>query len=189
MLIPLQLATPRLLLRPLEERDRIPFRALNADPIVMRFYAAPLTPAESDEAFARYQSNQAREGFSLFAAELKETGAFVGIIGMQTMSFAIPDLPQPAVEIGWRLTQAAQGRGLATEGARRIVDHAFNTLRLAGVVAVTVPVNSPSRNVMHKLGMEHRPDLTFDHPKVPAGHAFRPHVLYTLTNPARSTGS
>ena len=70
----------------------------------------------------------------------------------------------------------------APEGARAVIDHAFNTVGLREVVAITIPINAPSRHVMEKLGMTHRPELSFDHPSIPAGHPFQQHVLYSLTN-------
>ncbi len=70
----------------------------------------------------RYSAAFERLGFSFFAAISRETEAFAGTIGLQTLCDEIPNLPQPSVEIGWRLTQACQGRGLATEGALAIID-------------------------------------------------------------------
>ena len=177
------LHTPRLTLRPIEPRDRDAFRAMNAAAAVMRFFVAPLTHAESDDVMLRYNQNLLREGFGFLAAEVDGTHEFAGILGMQTMSFAVPGLAQPAVEIGWRLTTRAQGRGLATEGARALLDHAFNTLHLPAIVAITLPINAASRRVMQKLGMQHRPELTFNHPRIPEQHPFQQHVLYSVTNP------
>ena len=176
----LQLETPRLLLRPWRDQDRAPFAAMNADPAVMHFFAAPMSPLESDEAITRYTAALARDGYSFLAAESRADHSFLGTIGMQIMRDHVPNLPQPAVEIGWRLTTAAQGRGLATEGALALIHHAFHTLNLQQLVAVTVPTNLASRRVMQKLGMTHLPDLTFDHPRVPPAHPYRQHVLYSL---------
>jgi RimJ/RimL family protein N-acetyltransferase len=180
---PLQLETSRLILRRWQETDRAPFAAMNADPVVMRFFAAPFTAEQSNETIDRYLAAFDREGFSFFAAILRDTGAFAGTIGLQTMRDVIPDLPQPAVEIGWRLTQSSQGKGFATEGARTIVDFAFNNLGLKEVVAITALPNRASRHVMEKLSMTHRPELDFDHPRVPAGHQYQRHTLYSLRNP------
>jgi RimJ/RimL family protein N-acetyltransferase len=156
---------------------------MNADPFVMHYFEAPMTREQSDEAIDRYLAAFDRDGFSFFAATLRDTGAFAGTIGLQIMRDAVPNLPQPAVEIGWRLTQSAQGKGLATEGARTIVDFAFNQLGLHEVVAITALPNRASRHVMEKLGMTHRPELDFDHPRAPAGHEYQRHTLYSLRNP------
>ena len=180
---PLQLETPRLTLRRWQEPDRAPFAAMNADPVVMHYFAAPMTREQSDEAIDRYLAAFTSEGFSFFATTMRSTGEFIGTIGLQTMRDAVPNLPQPAVEIGWRLTQSAQGKGLATEGARTIVDFAFTQLGLNEVVAITAISNQASRRVMEKLGMTHRPELDFNHPRVPAGHQYQRHTLYSLRNP------
>ena len=168
----------------MEERDRAPFRAMNADPEVMRYFVAPLSHADSDETMLRYEENLQREGFGFLAAEETATGMFAGILGMQTMSFAVEGLRQPVIEIGWRLARAAQGRGLATEGAQAFVDHAFGVLNVPQIVAITLPINKASRRVMQKLGMMHRPELTFLHPRIPEHHPYRQHVLYSLQNTA-----
>jgi RimJ/RimL family protein N-acetyltransferase len=179
----LQLETGRLTLRPWLERDRAPFAAMNADPDVMAFFASPMTPEQSDEAIDRYTAAGAREGFSFLAVKHRLSGDFVGIVGLQTMRDVVPHLPQPVVEIGWRLRRIYQGQGLATEAAQAVLHFAFQQLRLPSVVAVTAIGNIASRRVMQKLGMTYRPDLDFDHPRVPAGHPHQRHALYELHNP------
>ena len=178
----LQLATPRLLLRPWQDSDRAPFAAMNADPIVMRYFPNLMSREESDEAIDRYNLQLARDGFTMFAVEDRNTATFLGVLGAQTMRFEIPNLAQPAVEIGWRLAAHAHGRGLATEGARTILTHLRNHTTLREVVAITTPDNLPSQNVMRKLGMIARPELTFDHPLIAPDHDHprRQHVLYSL---------
>jgi RimJ/RimL family protein N-acetyltransferase len=178
-----QFDTDRLRLRPLTDRDRIAFAAMNADPAVMTYFASPMTIEETDAAIARYSAAIESNGFSFLAAEVRETSAFAGIIGMQIMRDAVPKLPQPAVEIGWRLACEHQGKGYATEGARALVNFAFNELGLPNVVAITAVENKASRHVMEKLGMSLQPELEFDHPRVPEGHPHRRNVLYRLINP------
>ena len=176
----LHLATPRLLLRPWQDSDRAPFAAMNADPNVMRYFPALMTQEESDAAADRYNQQLARDGFTMFALEDRTDGTFLGVLGAQTMRFEIPNLPQPAVEIGWRLAAHAHGRGLATEGARAILTHLRNETTLREVVAITTPDNLASQNVMRKLNMIARPELTFDHPLIAPDHPRRQHVLYNL---------
>jgi RimJ/RimL family protein N-acetyltransferase len=178
----LQLATPRLILRPWQDRDRAPFAAMNADPAVMTYFAAPMTPEESNAAIDRYILQLDRDGFTMLAAEHRETGDFAGVIGMQTMRDVVPNLTQPAIEVGWRLALEHHGKGLATEGAQAVIDHAFTELHLPEIVAVTAKSNAASRRVMEKLNMTHRPDLDFDHPRIPAGHPHQRHAVYSLSS-------
>jgi RimJ/RimL family protein N-acetyltransferase len=173
------LITERLLLRRWREADRKPFQALNADPRVMEFFPAILSPEQTDAGMVRIENHFIRHGFGLFAAELRESGEFIGYVGLYTPSFEAHFMP--AVEIGWRLAYDVWGRGMATEGARAVVQYAFETLRIPGLVSFTVPANQRSRRVMEKLGMVHDTSGDFDHPNIPNGHPLRRHVLYRLS--------
>jgi RimJ/RimL family protein N-acetyltransferase len=172
------LTTPRLHLRRWRETDRIPFQAINADPRVMEFMPGPLSPQQSDDLIARIEQHFDRHGFGLYAAELLEDKTLIGFIGLNIPSYDAPFMP--AVEIGWRLAADYWGLGLATEGARAVVDRAFTTLQLSSLVSFTVSANLRSRRVMEKLGMTHDPADDFDHPSLPPGHRLRRHVLYRL---------
>jgi RimJ/RimL family protein N-acetyltransferase len=176
----LVIQTERLLLRPWREEDRGPFAVMNADTKVRRFYPSLLTREESDASIERYQAMYKRDGFCFFAAELRATSTFIGCIGLQTMTFEVPRVSQPAVEIGWRLTPEVWGRGLAPEGAHAVLRFAFEQQNLSEVVAITTPANLPSRRVMEKLGMTHHPQDVFDHPNIAAGHPLQRHVLYRI---------
>jgi RimJ/RimL family protein N-acetyltransferase len=188
------LRTPRLILRPWQPADLEPYAAMNADPLVRQFFPTVLSREESDSEIATFQSRFAGEGFGMLAVDYirphssagdTATTQFAGIIGLQTMPYAIPGLPQPAVEIGWRLPQRFWGLGLATEGATAVIEYAFTQLALDSVVAVTTITNAPSRRVMERLKMTHRPDLDYDHPRIAKDHPFRRHVVYVLAAPSR----
>jgi ribosomal-protein-alanine N-acetyltransferase len=145
----------------------------------MEHFPSTLTPQESDALIARINHHFAHHGYGPYAAELKETGAFIGYIGLYTPTFEAHFTP--AVEIAWRLAADHWGRGLATEGARAVLHHAFHTLNLPSLVSFTVPKNQRSRCVMEKLGMTRNPSEDFDHPNLPEGHPLRRHVLYRIT--------
>lgn len=171
-----ELETRRLRLRHWRDADRAPFAALNADPGVMEFFPAPLTRVESDELVDRIEVAFAEHGWGLWAAERRDTGAFIGFIGLGIPRFAAPFLP--GVEVGWRLAQAHWGMGFAPEGAAEALRFAFEELGLPEVLSFTTVRNAKSRRVMEKIGMVHHPEEDFDHPNVPEGHPIRPHVLY-----------
>ena len=170
--------TDRLLLRGWRDSDREPFARINRDPLVMEFFPAPLSADESSALFDRIESHFEQHGFGLWAAELRDTGGFVGFIGLAVPRFEAPFMP--CVEVGWRLDAAYWGKGLATEGARAVVRNAFDVLHIDELVSLTVPANVRSRRVMEKLGMTHDPAEDFEHPMMPAGHSLRRHVLYRL---------
>ena len=176
------LETERLLLRRWKDSDREPFAAMNANLRVMEFFPGCLTREESDQFVDRMESDFENIGFGLFAVELKETGAFIGFIGLHRASFQAHFTP--CVEIGWRIDEPYWNKGLATEGSRAVIEYAFKRLRFDSLVSFTVPENMTSRRLMEKLGMTHDPAEDFDHPRLPEGHRLRRHVLYRLKNPA-----
>jgi RimJ/RimL family protein N-acetyltransferase len=172
------LETERLILRRWRDADREPFARMNRDAAVMEFFPGPLSPAESDQMVERIETHFDQHGFGLWAAELRETGEFVGFIGLATPRFEAAFTP--CVEIGWRLAPEFWGRGLATEGARAVVRYAFEVLALPALVSFTVPSNVRSRRVMERLGLTRDAQEDFDHPLLAAGHPLRRHVLYRL---------
>ena len=173
--------TDRLILRPWKEEDLAPYAAMNADPRVREYFPGVLTTEESYAEVRRFQQRFRKEGFGLLTAELRSEQTCIGFIGMQTMSFAVPSLPQPAVEIGWRLAAPFWGKGLATEGARAVLKYAFDVAGLEQVVAIAAHANVRSLRVMERLGMKHVPELDFDHPRIAEGHPLRATVLYRIT--------
>src|SRR5215475_1665508 len=172
------LSTPRLWLRQWRASDLEPLAALNADPQVMEFMAGCLSRAESDALARRAEAEIARQGWGFWATELRESGAFIGFVGLHVPSFEAPFTP--CVEIGWRLARASWGNGFAAEAARECLRFAFESLALEQVVSFSVPLNRRSRAVMERLGMRRDAAGDFDHPKLPAGHPLRRHVLYRL---------
>jgi RimJ/RimL family protein N-acetyltransferase len=173
-----ELYTPRLWLRQWRASDLEPFAALNADPAVMEFMSGCLGRTESDALARRCEAEIARQGWGFWATELRDSGAFVGFVGLHVPAFEAPFTP--CVEIGWRLARASWGKGLATEAAEECLRFAFESLVLEEVVSFTVPANRRSRAVMERLGMCHDAAGDFDHPRLPAGHRLRRHVLYRL---------
>jgi RimJ/RimL family protein N-acetyltransferase len=170
------LATERLVLRQWRDKDREPFAQMNADPVVMEFFTAPLSRRESDAAVDRYKLEFDECGFCPWAVEERSGGAFIGFVGLHavptTLAFS------PAVEVGWRLAEPFWGHGYATEAGRASLRFGFETLGLDEIVSMTAIRNVRSARVMRRLGM--RSDPGFDHPGIPDGHAVRPHLLYRL---------
>jgi RimJ/RimL family protein N-acetyltransferase len=175
----LELHTARLLLRPWRDEDAKPFAAMFADPAVMEFLGPPQDRVAIDAIVGRVRAHFERHGFGWWAAELKETGAFIGFIGLSHIPFEAPFTP--AVEVGWRLASAYWDNGYATEGARAALEAGFTQSGLSEIVSITVPANVRSRRVMERIGMTHDPAEDFDHPRLAEGDPLRRHVLYRIT--------
>ena len=150
---------------------------MNADPEVMRFFPALLTPEQTNASIDIWLEQFAEQGWSNWAVELLSTGEFIGFIGLSRPRRQLPF--SPCVEVGWRLKRGAWGNGYATEGGRACLRVAFKRLALAEVVSFTTLTNQPSIAVMQRLGM-HNANADFGHPAVPEGHPLRPHCLYRV---------
>jgi RimJ/RimL family protein N-acetyltransferase len=167
------LQTERLTLRQWRDEDRDAFAAVNADPVVMEHFPAPLSRRESDAFVDRHAAIIDQRGWGLFAVEVRDTGAFIGFTGLSVPVFDADFVP--CVEIGWRLAAEAWGHGYATEAATAVLTYAFDTLGLDDVVSFTYVGNDRSRRVMEKIGLVER--FEFDHPNL-AGDRVERHVLY-----------
>ena len=165
-----ELRTARLLLRRWRGDDRAPFAAMNADPVVMEHFPAPLTREHSDALVDRIEAHFDEHGYGLWAVEVD--GTFIGFTGLLWQTYEASFTP--ALEVGWRLARTAWGHGYATEAAT--VALARGLEEVGSVVSTTALTNLRSQRVMQRIGM--RRELAFDHPRVPEGHPVRPHVLY-----------
>lgn len=176
------LRTERLLIRRWRESDLAPWAAMNADPEVREHLGGPLTREQSDASVARFEAAIERRGYGWLAVEVRESGEFVGFAGLDDIEETDP---VDGVEIGWRLARSAWGHGYATEAARAVLGHAFDTLGLPEVLAITTAANHRSQSVMRRLGMTHDPAEDFDDPAAPDG-PLRRNVVFRLRREDRS---
>jgi len=177
---PITLHGSRLILRPWRAADLEPLFAINGDPDSMRYFPAAMTRTESDAWAERLQTHFEAHGWGFWAVEERNGAPFLGVVGLMHIPWEAPFTP--AVEIGWRISPGFRGRGFATEAARLALDFGFGEAGLREIVAFTVPGNVASWRLMERLGM--RRDATFDHPRLPEGHALRRHLLYRISAPA-----
>ena len=76
------------------------------------------------------------------------------------------------MEVAYLLAKEYWGRGLATEAARGVVDHAFEQLRLPRLICLFEPENLASANVARKIGMTYEKDVQLDGERLPL-HSMR----------------
>lgn len=172
------LTTPRLRLRTWRDADRPAFAAMSADPDVMA-YLTPMPARELSDAWIdRQRAHHAAHGFCFWATELRESGEFIGSVGLAHVRYSAHFTP--AVEVGWRVARRFWGRGYAPEAAAAALRFGFRNLALEEIVSVTTTRNANSQRVMVKLGMTRDPAGDFDHPGVAEGDPLRRHVLFRL---------
>jgi ribosomal-protein-alanine N-acetyltransferase len=120
-----------------------------ANPDFMRFSLGPKTPKQT-AAFLETVIGWHRAGLpSPFAVVNRSDGALIGYCGFLHQEVD----GEREIEIGYRLHPQYWNRGLATEAARAVRDHAFADLGLSRVISLIHPDNLPSRRVAEKIGM------------------------------------
>ncbi|MFH8586264.1 GNAT family N-acetyltransferase [Streptomyces celluloflavus] len=148
------LETERLALRRFITDDADLLIELDSDPAVMRYLTGgnPTAPEVIRERHLPNILNGYEKwggDLGLFAAHEKDGNAFIGWFILRPE----PEGPLDEVELGYRLRQAAWGKGYATEGSRALLGKAFTELGVRMVWAETMSVNHGSRNIMKKLEM------------------------------------
>lgn len=172
-----ELNTPRLRLRQWKDIDYPVFARLNVDPDVMAYFPSVLDEDASNKLADRCRQLIEKNGWGLWAVELKGKNEFIGFVGLHE---PIVELPfSPCVEVGWRLAKAYWGRGFATEAAKEVLNFGFMNLSLEEIVSFTTTSNKRSQAVMKRLGMDY--NGAFDHPSLPKDSPLLKHYLYTLT--------
>ena len=142
--------TPRLILREFLPHDADALARVLSDAETMRFYPAPFDRAGVEDWIVRNIRRYARDGFGLWALDLKATGEMIGDCGITLQEVDGEALP----EIGYHLRRDIWGRGFATEAARACRDYGFNSLKIEFLISLIRPENLPSRRVAERNGMK-----------------------------------
>jgi RimJ/RimL family protein N-acetyltransferase len=149
---------------------------MGVDERVMEHFPGHLDRSASDALVDRIEASFEDDRLGLWAVELG--GAFIGFAGLLWQH---PPLPfAPAVEVGWRFAAHAWGHGYATEAGAASIDDGFERLGLEEIVSMTAAINTRSRSVMERLGMQRRAKDDFLHPRVAEADPLAPHVVYRL---------
>jgi len=149
------LTTERLVLRPFEADDLDELVAIHAEESFWWYPRRGAMSAEETGAFLNTMRRRYEEdGFGIEALIERTSGKMIGWAGLAVPHF-LPEI-LPAVEVGWRLSGAYRGRGLATEAGAAAVDFGFTKAGLECIVSLYEPENVASGRVMQRLGFTHR---------------------------------
>ena len=149
VLIP-TLETERLILRPFVLEDLDPFFAIVVNPQVMgnaTYSGQTMDRSQTFNWLCMMLGHWHLRGFGIWAVEIKDSGQFIGRIGLQYLDWF------DDVELVWMLADSAWGKGYGAEGARAAIDFAFGFLQLPAVTAVIRLDNEPSQKLAKRLGM------------------------------------
>ena len=148
-LTPVELSTPRLKLRCMDERDAEAHYAVFSDPDVARYWSSgPWTTLDqAREHIAVAQAAYADGNGMRLGIELRETGELVGNASLHHFVDA-----SRRCELGYALARAHWGCGYVSEALRALLDYGFTALDLNRVEADIDPRNTASARVLEKLG-------------------------------------
>ncbi|MEM7151989.1 MAG: GNAT family N-acetyltransferase [Myxococcota bacterium] len=157
--VPWELNTERMHLRRIGPEHLEDLLELDSDPEVMRYINGGKASTREDyEKFMPRMMAYDELPYGFLAAY--EQQRFIGWFHLRP---SVAD--ESILELGYRLRRETWGRGLATEGGRALVRHAFEDLDQPAVDACADPNNAGSIRVMVKCGM-HRVGK-FMHPRAP----------------------
>ncbi len=124
-------------------------------PEVIKYISSgrPINQVKCSEISQKWIALWDRYGYGPWAALDKESGKWIGEIGLELLD----DWPQQAKwEVGWILDPEFWGQGLATEGGKTAVQFGFDHAKLQRIISPTVPENIASRRVMEKCGLTYQ---------------------------------
>jgi RimJ/RimL family protein N-acetyltransferase len=178
---PVFLTTARMAFRWFTPADGSLLFELDSDPEVMRFISKgePTPMARIEQVFLPrilgYTRLSPPQGF--WVALSKDAPEFIGWFHLR------PDKLEPEeMELGYRLKRRFWGQGLATEGARALIDKAFYHWGYPKVCARTLAGNLASQRVMAKCGLRFETEFYYGEDLLP-GWSFeeRCAVKYSAT--------
>lgn len=139
------LETPRLSLRPMRLTDFSTFHAiLSSDRAI--YMEGPFDRDEAWAEFTQCVSGWMLRGVGYFAIVKADTGAVLGFVGLG-MEFGDQEH-----ELGYFLTEDAEGFGYATEAAEAVRDFGLGQMELPSLVSYIDLPNTQSAAVAERLG-------------------------------------
>ena len=138
----LEIGTKRLVVRRFCADDWSDMHEYLSDPDVVRYEPyGVFSPEES-----RQEARRRADDMDYWTVCLRETGKMIGNLYLSRREYR-------KWELGFVFGRAYQGRGLASESAAALLDHAFSTLGARRIVAMCNPENEKSWRLLERLGM------------------------------------
>jgi [ribosomal protein S5]-alanine N-acetyltransferase len=168
------LTTERLTLRRLEMNDAQEIFTLRSDSEINKYLdRQPCTNIEDAKNFITMVNANIDKNSSLYwAITFSEKNELVGTICL----FGFSD-DTGNCEIGYELLTGFQGQGIMKEAAGKVIDYAFNTIKVREIEACFHRDNQRSVKLLEKLSFKDlnrlddtAPDLLYYHLQHPASH-------------------
>ena len=145
----------RLLYRELLPSDAEAMFEMDNNPEVHRYLGGnPTQTIEETHRIIDYiRSQYVRNGIGRMAAVLKDSGEFIGWVGLKLEHNV--NGHENFYDIGYRLLPQFWGRGFATESALAFVDYGFKVLKAEKICAFADKDNTASRRALEKAGLHY----------------------------------
>ncbi len=145
------LTTARLGFRCWREDDLSLAAELWGDSDVMALMGGPIAPDGVKARLAQEIERMRDIHIQYWPFFLLESGQFGGCAGLRPREHPAPTNGR-SYQMGYHLLPSFWRRGIATEAARAVIDHAFGALDVEAPFAAHHPLNHRSGNVLLKLG-------------------------------------
>ena len=145
----IELKTPRLTLRPYGLGDFADVHEYAADKEDIKYmlYLPHETEEETKKLLSDIESQWAKDEPDYYEFGLILDDKLIGCVGLYMED------NRTRAELGWTLNKRFRGNGYITEAAKAIMEYAINELHVIEVFAHCDTRNTPSANVMKRLGM------------------------------------
>ncbi len=143
--ISMSIATARLLPRRPSSEDIPTLSTLWLDERVQQYLGGVLTQAAAEEKVIRLLNVWAERGLGLWVVSEQCSGVVIGLCGLSPL--------EDELDLSYKLTPGAWGKGYATEAATASLDDGFHRLPIESIVAMTQCAHKGSQRVLEKLGM------------------------------------
>ena len=157
MVVP-TLFTERLILRPPNQTDLVPFSAMLGSDRA-RYMGGPYNALGAWRVFCQDIALWQVYGHGALMIDLRATGECVGQVGINHGPL------YPEKELGWLLYEGREGKGYAQEAAAAMRDWAFFVLKLPQLVSYVDPENASSIAVVKRVGGVLDPDALRQDPE------------------------
>ncbi|MDJ0824684.1 MAG: GNAT family N-acetyltransferase [Rhodobacter sp.] len=117
-----------------------------------RFIGGPFDEDDAWLDFTQAVASWVLRGIGYWTVTAKTDRAVLGLVGIGM------EIPDPEPELGWLLTEAAEGQGIGLEAATAVRDYAF-AQGLPTCISFIDPANARSVALAERLGARRDPDV------------------------------
>ena len=173
------IATPRLLLRPLEDGDAERIWPYVSDPETSQYMSwDPHDSIEVTRAFIADVRRRASEGTTkAWIVADAQNGEVVGLVSLIAILRKHRALTYNKAELAYWIGRPFRGRGYATEATRAVLGHAFGSMSLNKVTVAHASKNDASRKLIERLGFRR---IGIERQHFEKGGEWIDHVTYEL---------